>query len=106
MISERELLEAIKECQTPPKSYDKCKKLATYFVLLNNLYPVEKDYKQAVQAQKLGYFDPLSISDSEFMQAVADKDWSEWLVILDELMDTIHIVEPRLYNAVMRKLRE
>lgn len=106
MISERELLEAINECENAPKSLSNCQKLATYYVLLDKLYPVEKDYEQAVKAQKLGYFDPLSISDSEFMQAVADKDWSEWLVILDELMDTIHIVEPRLYNAVMRKLRE
>lgn len=106
MISERELVEAINECENAPKSLRNCEKLATYYTLLDKLYPVEKDYERAMQAERRGYFDPLSISDSEFMQVISDIDWECLLKILDELMDTIQVVQPKLYDAVMRKLRE
>lgn len=43
-------------------------------------------------------------SDSEFSQAVNDRGINEILPVLDELMDTLKIVNPRLYAGVMRKL--
>ena len=46
------------------------------------------------------------VSDSEFMRLIVGKDWTSLLAILDELMDTIKILQPRLYDAVMRKLSE
>lgn len=41
-----------------------------------------------------------------FMQAVSKCDISKVMVIIDELMSTIQFVNPKLYEAVMRKIDE
>lgn len=41
-----------------------------------------------------------------FMQAVSKCDISKVMVIIDELMSTIQFVNPKLYEAVMRKISE
>ena len=43
-------------------------------------------------------------SDSEFARAVDGKDFYEVLPVIDELMETLEVIQPRLYNAVMMKL--
>lgn len=43
--------------------------------------------------------------DSEFLQAVAGKDPAEMWPIIDELMDTLKMVNERVYNGVMRRIR-
>lgn len=42
--------------------------------------------------------------DSEFLQAVASCPASGIWRIMDELMDTLQVVNPRAYNSVMRKI--
>ena len=42
--------------------------------------------------------------DSDFLQAVAGKDPAAVWEILDDLMDTLHVVNPRVYDGVMRKI--
>lgn len=41
-----------------------------------------------------------------FMQVVSKCDISKVMVIIDELMSTIQFVNPKLYEAVMRKINE
>lgn len=41
---------------------------------------------------------------SDFMQAVAQVDFSAALDVLDELMSTLEIVNPKAYKSVMRRL--
>ncbi|MCM1164664.1 MAG: hypothetical protein NC299_12630 [Lachnospiraceae bacterium] len=99
MLTEQELYDAIRECESSPVSYRNCEKLAVFYTLYDKLYgePAEtKTSRVAVQP----------VSDSEFMRLISGKDWSALLEILDELMDSIKILQPRLYDAVMRKLRE
>ena len=43
-------------------------------------------------------------SDSEFARAVDGRDPQDVLPVLDELMDTLKVIQPRIYNAVMDKL--
>lgn len=43
-------------------------------------------------------------SDTEFARAIDGRDQQEVLPVLDELMDTLSVIQPRLYNAVMDKL--
>ena len=45
-----------------------------------------------------------SYGDSDFLRAVSQKDPAHVWRVMDELMETLHIVEPRVYNSVMRKL--
>lgn len=41
---------------------------------------------------------------SDFLQAVAGKGAESVLLILDELMDAVGVLNPALYQAVMRKV--
>lgn len=42
--------------------------------------------------------------DSEFLQAVAGKDQAAAWNVMDELMDTLKVVNQRAYGSVIRKL--
>lgn len=43
--------------------------------------------------------------ESDFLQAVKGKDPAAMWGIVDELMDTLKMVNERVYNGVMRKIR-
>ena len=47
-----------------------------------------------------------SYSDSDFLRAVADVSPDKAWEIMDELMDSLKIVNERVYNSVMRKLEK
>ena len=44
--------------------------------------------------------------DSDFLRAVADVPPDKAWEIMDELMDSLKIVNERVYNSVMRKLEK
>ena len=41
---------------------------------------------------------------SEFLQALTGKPQRAVWVVMDELMDTLRVVNPRAYDGVMRKI--
>ena len=105
MFREDELREAIAECegQRNPNA-NTCVKLASYYIILNQLFgseplpePVKPDYSQYSYSYK---------SESEFMQIIDSMNMDDVLQVVDELMETLKSVQPRLYNAVIRKLNQ
>lgn len=44
--------------------------------------------------------------DSDFLREVAGRSPKDTWAIMDELMDTIQAVRPRVYESVMRKLQQ
>lgn len=48
----------------------------------------------------------LETAESEFLKSVRGKDSETVWNIMNELMSTIQMLEPKLYNAVMRKIQE
>lgn len=47
-----------------------------------------------------------SYGDSGFLQAVSDMAPARAWEVMDELMDSLKIVNERVYNSVMRKLEK
>ena len=45
-------------------------------------------------------------SDSEFAETVNGRDPAEVWPVMDELMQTLSVVQPRLYGGVIRKLKD
>ena len=55
---------------------------------------------QAKDPQTVG-----SYGDSDFLRAIAEKNPSKIWPIVDELMDTLSVVNAKVYNSVMQKIK-
>ncbi len=100
MIREDDLLEAIAECQGEKNpNANTCIKLAAYYTILNNLGTPTHSFASE-PAEKVIYN-----SGSEFSQAIEGIPVNEVMAVMDELMDTVQILMPKLYYATLEKLK-
>lgn len=79
----------------------------TSFAALSKIAPLycAMLYKQLAGKSSQAHPEPLTVSgDSEFLTAVADKNSVEIFAVMDELMESVRAICPRLYEATMRKL--
>lgn len=110
MITEQDLDAAIAECQgkrSPDAST--CIKLAAFYTIRENLFPkapermgygTQEQYSYAPAPEATIEID----SESEFAGIVNGRKPSEIWPVIDELMSTLQMIQPRLYNAVIQKL--
>ena len=114
MITKQDLDDAIVEClgkRNPDSST--CMMLAAFYTIKDHLYPEANASERAAPALSKfneGYsFSPgRSIEyegESDFADAVRGRDLEEVLPVIDELMGTIKVLNPRLYSGVLRRLR-
>lgn len=103
MITERDLQEAIAEClgKRDPNAND-CIKLAAFYTIRDQLYP-SGGYSYAPPPEPVGTVD--CPGDSDFARVVDGRKQSEVWPVMEELMVTLEAINPRLYDAVMRKLQ-
>lgn len=101
MPTKEELLKAIDEVSRLPDTYSKCQKLATFYTLLNSLYPGE-DFKNDINTQFQSTIP--EFGSSEFLQRIKGHDMGSVFSILDELMDAVKVFNPKLYNNTIQKL--
>jgi hypothetical protein len=105
MITERDLQEAIAECQgTRNPGASTCLKLASYYTILDHTQrnnDVQPSYSFASEpgSNSIDYK-----GKSEFVQIINGKNINEVLSVMDELMSTLQVLNPRLYNGVISKL--
>ena len=98
MITEKELHEAIAECQgVKNPNANTCMKLASYYTILDHMVPPV--YSFASEPERIRFQ-----SDTAFSQAVQRMNPEDAWAVMDELMTTLTVVNPRLYASVMRKL--
>lgn len=98
MIDERELALWIKRLETEESSWSNYEKLAALYTIQNqNREPMRES--RVVEA-----YSAASAPDSDFLRAVASVDPSRAWEVMDELMDSLKVVNERIYNNVMRKL--
>lgn len=106
MITDQALQEAIAECNGKRNpDANTCIKLAAYYTIRDHLggsgnapvFPV----RSFAPAPEVIEWD----GDSEFAQAIRGRSVSHIMPIIDELMETVEVLQPRLYAGVMRKIR-
>ena len=100
MPTKDELLNAIEEVAKQADTYAKCQKLATFYILLNSLYP-EEDLKNNVSTQFQNIIP--EFGSSEFLQKIKGHDMSLVFSILDELMEALKALNPSLYANTLRR---
>lgn len=120
MITEHDLQEAIAECegQRNPTA-NTCIKLAAFYTIKQHMFPDENtnysyssgklDLNQSSQASQVSQANYGVItydSGSEFSKLINGGDINRLLEIIDDVMETLSVVNPRFYNSIMNRLSE
>lgn len=112
MITEKDLQEAIAECRgVRNPNANTAIKLAAFLTIQRELFGEERPaatYSFAEPPDKDQYSGAESVGNygsSDFLQAIQGKDPGAVWKIMDELMDTLKMVNERLYNSIIRKIR-
>lgn len=103
MFSKVELLDAIDELENSPATYQNAEKLATFYLLYDHLY-IQKEPLQRVEPTREVTIN--RYGDSEFLQVITDRKAEDIWRIMDELMGTLEMLQPRLYQATIDKIKE
>lgn len=102
MISQNELEKEIRELENAPVSYRTYEKLAVLRAVYNDYYAEPEMFMPlSADTAKIPH-----ISETEFAKAAEGMDVHDFWELIDELMSTLQVLNPRLYNSVMRKIRE
>ena len=110
MITEKELHEAIAECQGQRNpNASTCMKLASFYTILDHIKTVTDEENDHIKTgndylESYSFASPVYDSGTEFSDRIRSMDIYDVLVVMDELMTTLSVVNPRLYDGVMRKL--
>lgn len=95
MISVEELDKTILELEMRDTTFANCQKLADLYIVR-----AFQTGQQVVQSS------PLDVSgNSEFLQAVENKDSVAVWEIIDDLMDTLKITAPKVYSSIIEKIK-
>lgn len=127
MITEKDLQEAIAECQGERNpNANTCIKLAAFYTIRDHLFPEEAEQltKQPVSSQigDSGFEMPSAYSyapppdevettinyysDTEFGRLIDGRKASEIWPVVDELVsEAVQTINPRLYAAFLRKIK-
>ena len=97
MITREWLLDAIDECECEPLTTANLERLANLYTIYNHLYSQPATMKKEKFATS---------SDSDFLKAVDGKSVDDIFAIIDELVETIQLIQPSLYYGLMAKIQD
>lgn len=118
MITEKDLIEAIAECQGERNpNANTCIKLAAFYTIKNELFgkpeqsPVAAENATPTYSYAAPPAEPVETtidyySDTDFSRAIDGRPAAEIWPIMDDLMNTLQMLQPRIYDAVMRNLQK
>lgn len=96
MVDENEVNRWIARLETEESSWTNYERLAVLYAIRDQQSGSRDRAPAPVSVETYG--------DSDFLRAVADVPPDKAWDIMDELMDSLKIVNERVYNSVMRKL--
>lgn len=110
MITKDDLQAAIAECQgrrNPDAAT--CIKLAAYYTIMDSMFPRAPEMMGSGSQPQYSYAPAPEAavqieSKSDFAGLINGRSQRDVWPVLDELMDTLRMLQPRLYDAVMQKL--
>ena len=100
MPTKEELQKAIEEVAKQPDTYAKCQKLATFYILLNSLYP-DEDFKNDIITQFQNTIP--DFGESEFLKKIKGREINYVFSVFDELMEALKALNPSLYANTLRR---
>ncbi len=107
MLDPKEIDIEIARLEYGESSYPAYQKLANLYTIRNQMLHKEPEpaYEASYSAAQADTSMVEAYGDSEFVQAIAGRRQADVWEVMDDLMDTLHVANPRVYNGVMRKIR-
>ena len=107
MLDPKEIDIEIARLEYGESSYPAYAKLANLYTIRNQINHKEAEpvYEASYSAAAVGSTSVEAYGDSEFIRAISGRRQADVWEVMDDLMDTLHVANPRVYNGVMRKLQ-
>ena len=106
MRKEEDLIEAIAECQGEKNpNANTCMKLAAYYTILNNIRGDilnVPSYSFSSEPTERVMYD----SGTEFSEAVKGMNVNDFMEIMDDLMEALQVLMPKIYYSTLDKISE
>lgn len=104
MLDPKEIAIEIARLEYEESSYPAYAKLAALYIIRNQMNQEEQvvpsaRYSTAPSQETMPYY-----GNSEFLEAISNKDQAKVMAVIDDLMDTLSVTNPRVYKGVMRRI--
>lgn len=117
MLDKQEIRKEIARLEYEESSYPNYAKLADLYIISAEMEKSGERIEPYYERLYSGAAAPVEMTTpqntvivdaagSDFLKAVSGKKASAAWKIMDELMESLQVMQPRTYNAVMRQLRE
>jgi hypothetical protein len=105
VITKQDLQQAINECQgVRNPNANTCIKLAAFLTIQRELFGESEQFPVSSYSNAPVSEQIFTDRSSEFLRMIDGRNQTEVIPVIDELMSTIEIIQPRLYDAVLNKL--
>lgn len=107
MLDRKEIDFEISKWEYLESSYENYSKLASLYIIrdhMDHTAPASSSYDESYSYTPANSSLVEANGDSEFVAAISGKAQTDVWTIMDDLMDTLQVANPRVYNGVMRKL--
>lgn len=112
MLNKQEIEEYIAELEAQKKhTIGDLNLLSTFYSIMDHAFndsgndtPILAYSQAAAPTAQSSILD--NYGDSDFLLVVSGKDSAEAWGVIDDLMDTLRVANPRVYDSVMRKLKQ
>ena len=110
MLDPKEIDIEIARLEYGESSYPAYQKLANLYTIRNQMRQSEQRQQEPIPTHSLASAPEPSYTarygDSEFLREIEGRGQEDVFHIMDDLMDTLSVVAPRVHASVMAKLRE
>lgn len=108
MLDALEIRKEIARLEYEPSSYPNYAKLADLYTIRAEMdkdkNPQSVSMKSATVVQSIPAYSGAAYGNSDFLRTVSDKEPRDAWRVMDELMESLSVMQPRTYAAVMAKL--
>jgi len=103
MFTEAELIDAIEQIENGKHSIQNCERLAAIYTVLDHLYGEQKPMIEVSHDNKVESEVGL-YGKTDFLKTVAGKSAKDAWLLMDELVEALFVLNPRLANNFFEKL--
>lgn len=108
LLDRKEIDIEIARLEYGESSYPAYSKLADLYTIRNQMQKQESETRSYESAYSSAPADPALVEaygDSDFIAVISGLNQADVWEVMDDLMDTLRVTNPRVYNGIIRRLR-